>query len=284
MFLDKLLAAMDTNRSLICVGLDPDYAHLPAHLPRTADGIIRFNRAVIEATSDLVCAFKPNIAFYEALGRDGWRVLDATLRAIPAHIPTILDAKRGDIGSTAQAYARAAFDELNVDAITLNPYLGSDALVPFLVRRERGCFILCRTSNPGGADVQNLVLENNEPLFLHIARLTQESWNANGNCGLVVGATYPTELAAVRAICPDLPLLVPGVSAQGGDLAAAVRAGGSRTIISVSRAVIYANAGLDFAHAARDAANELRSATDLNRTSLNPTNDRPPTTDHYPRS
>lgn len=284
MFLDKLLAAMHTNRSMICVGLDPDYAHLPAHLPRTADGIISFNRALIEATSDLVCAFKPNIAFYEALGRDGWRVLDATLRAIPAHIPTILDAKRGDIGSTAQAYARAAFDELNVDAITLNPYLGSDALAPFLARRERGCFVLCRTSNPGGADVQNLVLANNEPLFLHIARLAQERWNANGNCGLVVGATYPAELAAVRAICPDLPLLVPGVGAQGGDPAAALAAGGSRTIISVSRAVIYADAGLDFAHAARDAANELRSNTDLDRTSLNPTDDRQPTTDHYLRS
>jgi orotidine-5'-phosphate decarboxylase len=258
MFLDKLLAAMDGNRSALCVGLDPELDRLPAHLPRNAEGVIAFNRALIEATSDLVCAFKPNIAFYEALGAAGWHALNATLRAIPAHIPTILDAKRGDIGSTAQAYARAAFDELGADAITLSPYLGGDALAPFLERRDRGCFVLCRTSNPGGADLQDLVLADGEPLYRHVARLAGERWNANGNCGLVVGATYPDELAAVRAICPDLPILVPGVGAQGGDYATVRRLGGPRTIITASRAIIYAGGGADFAAAARQAASDMR--------------------------
>jgi len=258
MFLDKLLAAMETNQSALCVGLDPDLDRLPAHLPRSAEGVIAFNRALIEATSDLVCAFKPNIAFYEALGAQGWHALDATLRAVPAHIPTILDAKRGDIGSTAQAYARAAFDELGADSITLSPYLGGDALAPFLERRDRGCFILCRTSNPGGADLQNLPVDGGEPLYRRVARLAAGSWNANGNCGLVVGATYPDELAAVREICPALPILVPGVGAQGGDFATARRLGGPRTIITASRAVIYAGAGADFAEAARRAASDMR--------------------------
>jgi orotidine-5'-phosphate decarboxylase len=259
MFLEKLLAAIETNRSPLCIGLDPDLDRLPAHLPRTPAGVVMFNQAIIAATADLVCAYKPNIAFYEALGAAGWEALQATLQAIPPHIPTILDAKRGDIGSTAQAYARAAFDELKVDAITLSPYLGGDALAPFLERKERGCFILCRTSNPGGSDLQDQVLANGEPLYTHVARLAAERWNEHGNCGLVVGATYPSELAAVRAICPGLPLLVPGVGTQGGDLAAALAAGGDRTIISVSRAVIYAGSGPDFAAHARQAAYDLRA-------------------------
>ncbi len=257
-FLEKLLAASATNRSPLCIGLDPDLERLPEHLPRTAEGVVMFNQAIIAATADLVCAYKPNIAFYEALGPGGWEVLQATLQAVPAHIPTILDAKRGDIGSTAQAYARAAFDELNADAITLSPYLGGDALAPFLERKERGCFILCRTSNPGGGDLQSQLLASGEPLYAYVARLAAERWNEHGNCGLVVGATYPGELAAVRAICPGLPLLVPGVGAQGGDLAAALAAGGQRPIISVSRAVIYAGAGVDFAAQARQAAYDLR--------------------------
>lgn len=259
-FREKLAAAMQANHSPLCIGLDPDLERLPAHLPRDAQGIILFNQAIIEATADLVCAYKPNIAFYEALGAAGWEALRATLRAVPAHIPTILDAKRGDVGSTARAYAQAAFDELGADAITLSPYLGTDALEPFLQRQDRGCFILCRTSNPGSADLQDVVLANGAPLYQYVARLTAERWNKRGNCGLVVGATFPEELATVRSICPDLPLLVPGVGTQGGDFRAALAAGGTHAIISVSRAIIYASNGRDFADQARQTTYDLQAS------------------------
>ncbi|HEY1017117.1 MAG TPA: orotidine-5'-phosphate decarboxylase [Herpetosiphonaceae bacterium] len=257
-FLETLCAAASSNRSWICVGLDPDLERLPAGIPRDAEGVARFNREIIDATSDLVCAYKPNSAFYEALGRAGWEALKATIAAVPAHIPVILDAKRGDIGSTARAYAEAAFDELGAHAVTLSPYLGGDALSPFLERQDRGCFVLCRTSNPGGDDLQNLELAGGERLYERVARLAASQWNGAGNCGLVVGATYPRELTEVRALCPGMPILVPGVGAQGADMAAALAAGGERTIISASRSVLYADAGPGFAEAARAAAIALQ--------------------------
>lgn len=257
-FQQHLALAMAQNRSHLCIGLDPDLARLPAGISRDTAGIVAFNRAIIDATADLVCAYKPNSAFYEALGAPGWEALQRTIAAVPAHIPVILDAKRGDIGSTAQAYAQAAFDRLGAAALTLNPYLGGDALQPFLARADRGCFMLCRTSNAGGADLQAQRLANGEPLYLHVARLTATRWNANANCGLVVGATYPFELAQIRALCPELLILVPGVGAQGGDIAAVMAASGPRTIVSVSRTVLYADDSVDFAAAARRVASDLR--------------------------
>ncbi len=253
-FTNKLNATMRNHKTALCIGLDPDVDQLPAHLPRTLEGILEFNQTIINATHDVVCAYKPNSAFYEAWGSAGWEALKATLGMIPKHIPIILDAKRGDIGSTAQAYARAAFDELNADAITLSPYLGTDALEPFLIRADRCCFVLCRTSNAGGNDLQNLALADGTPLYLHVARLAAKRWNANGNCGLVVGATYPHELAQVRHECPDMPLLVPGVGAQGADYDATLAIAGAKTIISVSRAILYADSSRDFAQTARTVA------------------------------
>ncbi|KPL90940.1 orotidine-5'-phosphate decarboxylase [Herpetosiphon geysericola] len=254
MVMQKFRAAAASNRSTLCIGLDPDLARLPEHLTRDAAGIVQFNQAIIEATSDLVCAYKPNIAFYEALGSAGWQALKQTIASIPGHLPIILDAKRGDIGSTAKAYASAAFDELGVDAITLSPYMGYDSLQPFLERADKTCFILCRTSNPGGDDVQNLALANGEPLFLKIAELVAERWNGNQNCGLVVGATYPSEIATIHQRYPELPLLVPGVGSQGGDIGAVLAAAGEQAIINLSRSVLYASSTSSFAEAARDVA------------------------------
>ncbi len=266
MFLDKLLASCRQNQSLLCIGLDPDPALAPLELVGRADWAARFGQGIVEATADLVCAYKPNLAFYEALGTAGWQALGATLAAIPRHIPVIADAKCGDVGHSARAYARALFDTLNVDAATVNPYLGFDSLEPFLAYRDRGILVLCRTSNPGGADFQDLPcrLDGQEmPLFEAVARRAVQ-WNRAGNVGLVVGATYPTEVAAVRGIAPDLPLLIPGIGAQAGDLASAVRAGvdrqGERVLIAVSRQVLYASRGTDWAAAARAAALALRDA------------------------
>jgi len=237
--------------------LDPQPARTPV------EEIVYFTRGIIEATSDLVCAFKPQSAFFEAHGRAGWDALKATIEAVPDDVPVILDVKRGDIASTAEAYATACFDALGADAVTLNPYLGRDAVAPFLARAEKGTFIICRTSNPGGADLQNLDV-GGEPLFLRVASLVQEWGAEHQNAGLVVGATYPSELAAVRARCPALPILLPGIGAQGGDLeasvAAGVDAGGGGLLVSASRSVIYASAGADFASAARAEAERLREA------------------------
>jgi orotidine-5'-phosphate decarboxylase len=252
-FNERLLAAARRNRSRLCVGLDIDPQRLPAHLGGGSEALYSFCAAIIEATADLVCAFKPNIAFFEALGLPGIQTLERLMR-LPRPVPFILDAKRGDIGSTAEAYARAVFDVYDADAVTLSPYLGGDALAPFLARAERGCFVLCKTSNPGSADLQDIDL-GGEPLYLHVARVAAARWNTNGNLGLVVGATHPEALGSVRAACPDVPLLVPGVGAQGGDLAAAARAAadshGERVILSASRSVLYASGGRDFAAAAR---------------------------------
>lgn len=253
---------------MLCVGLDPEIDRLPNDLPRTVEGILAFNRAIVEATADVVCAYKPNLAFYEALGPDGLRCLDATRQMIPDHIPVIGDAKRSDIGNTARLYAKALFDVYGFDAVTINPYQGEDSAEPFLARADRGVFVVCRTSNPSSAELQNLLVSEGgttSPLYEYVAWRVR-SWNRNGNCGLVVGATAPDELRTIRLLVPDLPLLIPGVGSQGGDLAAAVAANrdAAPAIINASRSVIYASSDADFAVAARTAAERLRSAMGLN--------------------
>jgi len=257
-FFEKLERAAQRNGSLLCVGLDPDPALMPI------EDVAAFNRAIIEATRDCVCAYKPNLAFYEALGEQGYATLRATLAAVPDAIPTIGDAKRGDIGNTAKAYAHALFDGLGFDAVTVNPYLGGDAVEPFLEREEKAAFILCRTSNPGARDLQDLAVsggDGSRPLFEVVAEMAAR-WNTRGNVGLVVGATYPEELRRVRQLCPDMTFLVPGVGAQGGDLAAVMANGldanGGGLVINVSRQVLYASKGAAYAQAAGDAARRLR--------------------------
>jgi orotidine-5'-phosphate decarboxylase len=264
MFFAKLREAIQRNDSFLCVGLDPD----PARLPEK--DVAAFNRAIVEATADLACVYKPNLAFYEALGPQGMEVLQRTVEAIPKGIPVIADGKRGDIGSTAQAYARALFDVYGFDAATVNPYLGGDALSPFLERADRGVFVLCRTSNPGGADLQDRLIAADagaRPLYEVVAELARDKWNAHGNVGLVVGATYPEELGRIRQLCPDMTFLLPGVGAQGADVAAAVRnaldEGGGGFIITSSRQILYASSGRDYAQAARRAAQALRD--EINR-------------------
>lgn len=258
-FIEKLTKATQKNKSLLCVGLDPD----PERMPDEAD-VFEFNQAIIEATSNLVCAYKLNFAFYEALGDEGLHALKRTVEYIPDDIPVIGDAKRGDIGNTAKAYARSIFTHFNFDATTVNPYLGFDSVEPFLQYRDRGVFILCRTSNAGAVDFQALPSEiegSHRPLF-EIVALKASQWNIYGNIGLVVGATYPEELRLIRNNHPDMPLLIPGIGAQGGDLALTVRYGvdskGEKAIINSSRQIIYASRGKDFAQAARRAATELR--------------------------
>ncbi len=260
-FVAKLVSASARNESLLCVGLDPD----PELMPAMKVGA--FNRAIIEATQDLVCAYKPNLAFYEALGIDGWRALEETLAAVPSHIPVIADGKRGDVPNTARMYARSLFEVWGFDAATVNPYLGMDTVEPFTEYRDKGVLVVCRTSNAGSGDYQALDVDSTSgsgraPLFEEVARRVQRA-NATGNLGLVVGATYPDELRRVRELCPDLPILVPGVGAQGGALEKAVRDGvdgnGRMAIINSSRGVLYASRGPDFAEAARRAASDLRA-------------------------
>ena len=259
-FIERLTEAAHKNRSLVCVGLDPD----PQLMPRNR-GVFEFNRAIIEATADLVCAYKVNFAFYEALADEGFDALKRTIRYIPDGIPVIADAKRGDIGNTARAYAKAIFDNLNCDAATVSPYLGFDSIEPFISYRDKGVFVLCRTSNAGALDFQSLRCEGAEPgccsLFELVARKAGQ-WNRYGNIGLVVGATYPAELKLIREAHPDMPLLIPGIGAQGGDLALAIRYGvdarGERVVINSSRQIIYASAEDDFAQAARQATSSLR--------------------------
>ncbi len=258
-FIEKLLNAVRKNNSLLCVGLDPDPELMPPNM-----GVLEFNKAIIDATSDLVCAYKLNFAFYEALGEAGFNTLKQTVDYIAGDIAVIGDAKRGDIGSTAKAYARAIFNNLNFDAATVNPYLGFDGVEPFIQYRDKGVFILCRTSNPSALDFQSLGCETEGKsyrLFQVVARKAAE-WNKQGNIGLVVGATYPQELRLIRKSHPDMPLLIPGIGAQGGDLKQAVTYGvdarGEKAIICSSRQIIYASRGNDFAEAARRAASELR--------------------------
>ncbi len=267
-FIEKLSAAWTGNNSLLCVGLDPDIKKLPTHLQQQPDGIFVFCKAIIDATADLACAFKPQIAYFAALAaEDQLQAICAYLKTNYPHIPIILDAKRGDIGATAEQYAREAFERYGADAVTVNPYMGSDSIMPYMEWKEKGVIVLCRTSNPGGSDLQFLMHEG-KPVYQHVAQLVAEKWNTNGQCGLVVGATFPNELAAVRAIVGDMPLLVPGIGAQGGDIAATVKAGqtiNAGMMINSSRAILYAkaNAAEDFVMAARRVALETRD--EINR-------------------
>lgn len=260
-FLEKLADAATRNQSRLCVGLDPDPARIPG------GDLAAFNRTIIDATADLVCGYKPNIAFYEALGQSGYDALRVTIAAVPDGIPVLLDAKRGDVDSTAERYATAVFDVLGADAVTVSPYLGRDALEPWLRYRDKGIFVLCRTSNAGSGDVQELEVADGdarEPLYLRVASLAN-GWNRDGNVGLVVGATYPRQLALVRQRCPQLPILVPGVGAQGGALQESVRAADNGTptgfLLNASRGVLYAaGEGEEPAVAARTVALRLRDA------------------------
>ena len=270
-FINKLSAAWTTNNSLLCVGLDPDLARFPAQLQRQPDAIFTFCKAIIDATADLACSFKPQIAYFAALGAE--RQLEAIcayLRAQYPHIPLILDAKRGDIGATAKQYAREAFDRYGADAVTVNPYMGFDSVEPYMEWTDRGAIVLCRTSNAGGSDLQFLNVDG-KPLYQHVAALVANKWNLNGQCALVVGATFPEELAQVRAIVGEMPLLVPGVGAQGGDVEATVTSGrtacGAGMMINSSRAILYAapQGDEDFAAAARRVALATREAINLYR-------------------
>jgi orotidine-5'-phosphate decarboxylase len=267
-FIDKLSAAWTANNSLLCIGLDPDIAKFPPHLQGKPDAILTFCKAIIDATADTACAFKPQIAYFAALrAEDQLEAICSYLRERYPHIPIVLDAKRGDIGATAEQYAREAYERYRADAVTVNPYMGFDSVAPYLEWQDRGVIVLCRTSNPGGSDLQFLTVDG-QPLYQHVARLVAEKWNTNGQCGLVVGATFPKELAQVRAIVGDMPLLVPGIGAQGGDIQATVEAGrtagGAGMMINSSRAILYAKAdeksGEDFAQAARRVALETKDA------------------------
>ncbi len=265
-FLDMLRDAATQNNSMLCVGLDPEPTRFPASLQGDPHKIYDFCAAIVDATADLVCAFKPQIAYFAAHGaEDQLERLMQHLRANAPHVPVILDAKRGDIGSTAEQYAREAFERYGADAVTLSPFMGFDSVEPYLRYPGKGAFLLCRTSNPGGDDFQNqrLASVDGQPLlYEHIARLAQGPWNKNGQLGLVVGATYPAEIERVRAIAPQVPLLIPGVGAQGGDAAATVRAGWRQDgpiIVNSSRAILYASNGADFAAAARHEAQRTRN-------------------------
>lgn len=277
-FAARTRAAAERNDSLLCVGLDPDVRRFPPALQaRFADdpagALAEFNRVIIESTADLVCAYKPNLGFYLAYGLAGVEALARTRAAIPAEIPAILDAKVNDIGHTAAAYATAYLDQFGFDAVTVNPYLGADSLRPFLERQGKGILILCRTSNPSAGELQDVTVNAADgpgPLYEAVARQIAawtDQFAAAGALGAVTGATYPRQLAAVRAILPDAPLLIPGIGEQGGELEATVRAGvdasGRGAIINASRSITYAAAGDDFAAAARAAARTMRDA--LNR-------------------
>ncbi len=251
-------------RSLLCIGLDPDPKRIPAHLRGQPDAVFRFCAAIVDATADLACAFKPQIAYFHAArAEEQLERLIAHVHERHPGIPVILDAKRGDIGATAEQYALEAFERYRADALTVNPYMGFDSVEPYLAYPERGLIVLCRTSNPGGSDLQNLELANGKRLYEHVAELVAGPWNRHGQNTLVVGATFPEELARVRSLVGDLPLLVPGIGAQGGDIEATVRAGATATgglMINSSRAILYASSGEDFAEAARRVAIDTRDA------------------------
>lgn len=261
-FITQLERSWDSNDSLVCVGLDPEIERFPEQIADQASPIFQFNKAIIDATADLVCAYKPQFAHYAAYEAEDQleRTIDYIHRTYPG-IPVILDSKRGDVGNTAERYAIEAFERYHADAVTVSPYLGGDSLEPFLNYEDRGVIILCRTSNPGAGEVQDLEFGGRK-LFHIIAELASRRWNSRGNCLLVVGATYPRELAEVREIVGNMPFLVPGVGAQGGDVAQAVQNGqtaaGSGLIISSSRGILYASSGENFATAAREATQKLR--------------------------
>ncbi|MRI31395.1 orotidine-5'-phosphate decarboxylase [Endozoicomonas sp. OPT23] len=261
-FLDRVQAAMDKNNSLLCVGLDPLPERFPAHIQALENPILEFNRFIIDATADLVCAYKPQAAHYHARGAEDQ--LEQTIQYINDNypdIPVILDSKRGDIGSTADQYATEAFVRYGADAITINPYMGIDTIEPFSRHVEKGTVVLCRTSNPGAAAIQNLKV-GDQFLYEVIAEKAVQEWNTNNNILLVVGATNPAELKRIREITGDMTFLVPGLGAQGGDVEATVKNGlnsdGKGIVVNSSRGIIYASSGEDFAEAARAAAIELR--------------------------
>ncbi|MDZ7345434.1 MAG: orotidine-5'-phosphate decarboxylase [candidate division KSB1 bacterium] len=259
-FLDKLTETVRRQQSLLCIGLDSELSKLPAHLRSVDEPLFAFNKAVIDATAEFAAAFKVNLAFYEAYGLEGWSALKKTFSYLPKHVIRIADAKRGDIGNTARLYAQALFEELDADAVTVNPYMGSDSVDPFLQREEKGVFVLCLTSNAGSADFQRFS-DGSRQLYEKVA-LNVREWNVRGNCGLVVGSTHPLELAHVRKLVPDLPLLIPGIGAQGGDVQASVAAveetSGAPVLFNSSRAILYASSGADFAEAAAQAARQTR--------------------------
>ena len=270
-FLDMLRAAERQNASMLCVGLDPEPTKFPDHIKGDASKIYDFCAAIVDATADLVNSFKPQIAYFAAhRAEDQLEKLIAHMRRVAPHVPVILDAKRGDIGSTAEQYAIEAFERYGADAVTLSPFMGWDSVAPYLKYHGKGAFLLCRTSNPGGDDLQNqrLASVQGQPLlYEHIAQLAQGPWNLNGQIGLVVGATYPKEIERVRELAPTVPLLIPGVGAQGGDAVATVKAGlrvsGEQTtgpiIVNSSRAILYASKGDDFVQAARRVAAQTRA-------------------------
>lgn len=264
LFTDKLSDRTRAVDSMLCVGLDPDFARIPEHLKGEEDPVWAFCRAIVDATAPFVCAFKPQIAYFAAMGAE--KTLERVISYIHEKhpdIPVILDAKRGDIGSTARQYAKEAFVRYKADAVTVSPYMGYDTITPYLEYQDKGVIILCRTSNPGGADIEELVCDG-EMIYERIARLASGPWNTTRQLGLVVGATQPAEIARVRKIAPSLPLLVPGIGAQGGDVNAAVAAGldaaGAGMIINSSRAIIFAGKDENFAQTAADAARATRDA------------------------
>jgi orotidine-5'-phosphate decarboxylase len=264
-FLEMLQDAQRRNDSMLCVGLDPEPSRFPATLKGDAGRIYDFCARIADATADLAIAFKPQIAYFAAHRAEGQleQLMEHLRRNIP-HVPVILDAKRGDIGSTAEQYAREAFERYGADAVTLSPFMGFDSVQPYLKYEGKGAFLLCRTSNPGGDDLQSQRLSTvpGEPLlYEHVARLAQGPWNLNGQLGLVVGATYPAEIERVRQVAPHVPLLIPGVGAQGGDAVATVKAGwrpDAPIAVNSSRAILYASSGEDFAEAARREAMKTR--------------------------
>ncbi|GHU13351.1 orotidine 5'-phosphate decarboxylase [Betaproteobacteria bacterium] len=266
-FRQTLAGAWAKNDSLLCVGLDPEPAKFPMHLQGRNDAILEFCKAIVDATADLVCAFKPQIAYFTARrAEEQLEDLIAHIHAAHPGIPVILDAKRGDIGSTAAQYAVEAFERFQADAVTVNPYMGRDSVEPYLAYADKGVILLCRTSNPGGSDLQFLRVGNHEGrserLFERVARLVAQEWDHAKQCALVVGATFPAEIARVRALVGDMPLLVPGIGAQGGDVEATVKAGrtpdGTGLILNSSRAILYAGKGEDYAAAARQVATATR--------------------------
>ena len=268
-FIESLSTAWARNNSLLCVGLDPDPAKFPTHIQGRDDNIFEFCKTIVDATADLVCCFKPQIAYFAARrAEEQLEALIAHIRVTHPGIPVILDAKRGDIGSTAEQYAVEAFERYCADAVTVNPYMGRDSVEPYLAYKDKGVILLCRTSNPGGSDLQFLDVGGMK-LYERVARMVASEWNSNGQCALVVGATYPAEVARVRELTGDMPLLVPGIGAQGGDIEATVTAGrtsgGTGLMINSSRAILYAGKDEDYGAAARAAAMDTRNAINLFR-------------------
>jgi orotidine-5'-phosphate decarboxylase len=266
-FNQQLQSAWASQGSMLCVGFDPDPQRLPQSLQGKPEGIFEFCREIADATADLVCAFKPQFAYFASQRAEAQlEKLIKHLKDKYPNIPVILDSKRGDIGSTADHYALEAFERYGADAVTVNPYMGFDTIEPYLKHAGKGVIVLCRTSNPGGSDLQFLNVNSGDPLYLHVAKLASQKWNSSGQISLVVGATFPEEIAKVRAIVGDMPLLIPGIGAQGGDIDATVKAGcilgapGTGMIINSSRAILYASSGSDFAEAARAVAQSTRDA------------------------